>query len=163
MNEPAWVREARKYLELREVPGPASHPVIIGWLGAIKARWLGGDDAPWCGTALANWMLAVGVDPPPAPYRALNWLTWGERLADPMVGAVGVLRRDGGGHVTLIVGINANGDLLGLGGNQSDGVRISAFSAHSFAGFRAPVGFGRARRDLAMLPVGSADAVGGLA
>lgn len=154
--KPDWLTYAETFVGLREVPGPASNPVIRGWLSRIKASWLGGDDVPWCGTALANWMLERGVEPPPTPYRALNWRYWGTELKRPIVGCVGVMQRSGGGHVTLIVGEDANGNLLGLGGNQSDGVKISAFPRLGFVAFRWPP---EREFQYAALPVGYGTAI----
>ena len=36
--------------------------------------------------------------------------------------------RNGGGHITVIVGKDHNGNLMGLGGNQSDAVTIAPFA-----------------------------------
>lgn len=153
MDKPLWLERAEAHLGLKEVPGPASSPIIVRWMASIKATWLGGDDVPWCGTALANWMLDAGITPPSAPYRALNWAEWGTPLASPVLGCVGVLRRTGGGHVTLIVGEDGRGNLLGLGGNQSDGVKVSAFPRTAFLTFRWPRGVAY---QVAALPVGYA-------
>lgn len=140
MNKPLWLERAESYLGLTEIPGPASSPIILRWMARIRAAWLGGDDVPWCGTAMANWMIDAGVEPPEAPFRALNWAGWGYPLHSPIAGCVGVMRREGGGHVTLIVGEDARGNLLGLGGNQRDGVRVSAFHRAGFVAFRWPRG-----------------------
>ncbi len=136
--KPDWLLRAESFIGLREIPGPASSPIITRWMARIKASWLGGDDVPWCGTALANWMLDAGVTPPNNPFRALSWRAWGVSLDRPIVGCVGVMERVGGGHVTLIVGEDGRGYLLGLGGNQSDGVRVSSFPRAGFVAFRWP-------------------------
>jgi uncharacterized protein (TIGR02594 family) len=129
---PPWLIEARKCIGLAEIPGPATAPIIAAWLSKIRAAW--------CGTAMANWMLAAGIEPPKEPYRALNWMAWGLPLdRGPVVGAVGVLKRHGGGHVTLAVGHDRLGNILGLGGNQRDAVRISAFAPESFVAWRWPL------------------------
>lgn len=152
--KPTWLERAESFIGLKEVPGPASSPIIIGWLARIRASWLGGDDVPWCGTALANWMLDAGITPPDNPFRALAWRTWGTPLYRPVVGCVGVMERKGGGHVTLIVGEDGRGHLLGLGGNQSDGVRVSAFPRAGFVAFRWPQGH---EFQYASLPIGYAE------
>ena len=43
-----------------------------------------------------------------------------------------------GGHVTFIAGKNNNGDLIGLGGNQSDQVCYRAFKEDDFVAFVWP-------------------------
>lgn len=141
MNEPRWLTCMRAYEGLTEIPGPETNPTIWRWLGMVQAQFLGGDDAPWCGSGLGGIMLEVGIQPPRQCYRALNWATWGSALSGPALGAVGVLKRPGGGHVTLVVGIDANGNILGLGGNQRDGVRVSPFNPSRFVAWRWPPGF----------------------
>lgn len=140
MYQPPWFLRARRDIGVSEIPGRETHPAIWRALGLIQARWLGGDEAPWCGTILAAWMLDVGVQPPKTPYRALAWQDWGQGLDAPIVGCVGVMARVGGGHVTLISGQDGRGNLLGLGGNQDDGVRVSSFARDRFMAFRWPHG-----------------------
>ena len=69
---------------------------------------------------------------------AKSYLSWGEYLAKPIYGCVVIFSRDGGGHVGFVVGKTDNGDLLVLGGNQSDAVNIKAFSTERVSGYRWP-------------------------
>lgn len=153
MRQPPWLLRARLDIGKAEIPGKDTAPFIWRALGQIQAQWLGGDEAPWCGTILAGWMLDVGIIPPLRPYRALNWRDWGIALGQPIVGAVGVMERVGGGHVTLIVGQDSDGHLLGLGGNQDDGVRVSAFKRSRFKAYRWPA---EQPYEVATLPIGNA-------
>lgn len=61
-----------------------------------------------------------------------------------------VFSRDGGGHVGFVVGQHQNGDLMVLGGNQSDAINIRAFSRSRVTGYRWPV---NEPRDSRMLPL----------
>lgn len=137
MSEPRWVTIGRTFLGLREIPGAPTSPVIAGWLADLKAWWKD-DETPWCGTACAAWMRAAGVELPQHWYRAKGWLDWGVRLSTPVLGCVVVFERDGGGHVGLVVGAFLGGDLLVLGGNQGDAVRLSRFQRARVAGYRWP-------------------------
>jgi len=57
----------------------------------------------------------------------------GQRLDKPAYGFIGVIVRDNGtGHVTFIVGKMENGNLVGLGGNQADSVKYSEYSRKIF-------------------------------
>jgi uncharacterized protein (TIGR02594 family) len=49
------------------------------------------------------------------------------KLIGPAVGAFAPMVRSGGGHIIQIVGKDARGNIMGLGGNQSDSVSIVAF------------------------------------
>ena len=60
--------------------------------------------------------------------RATDWLSIGKVLPKPAEGCIVVFSRAGGGHVGFVVGKSASGNLMVLGGNQGDAVRISEFS-----------------------------------
>jgi len=67
-------------------------------------------------------------------------------LLKPCVGAIVVFSRDGGGHVGFVVGLDKYGNLMVLGGNQGDCVRISAFSFDRVIGYRWPSKFPKPER-----------------
>lgn len=50
------------------------------------------------------------------------------------------MKRDGGGHIAIVVGRDTRGHLMCLGGNQSDTVSILPFPADRPRSFRWPVG-----------------------
>lgn len=137
MGDQAWVREARKFLGQREVAGAQSAPFISRWLQDLGAWWRD-DETPWCGVAVAAWMRACGIAPPKAWYRAKAWADWGLPLVAPVAGAVVVFERRGGGHVGLIVGKDAAGRLMVLGGNQGDAVSIVPFDRARVLAYRWP-------------------------
>lgn len=136
--EPGWLVEARKSIGLRELPGAPTAPVIARWLQDLGAWWRD-DETPWCGTAVAAWMNCCGVEPPKAWYRARAWLDWGVNITVPLVGAVVVFARAGGGHVGLIVGKDSAGRLMVLGGNQGNAVSVAPFDMARVLGYRWPV------------------------
>lgn len=136
-NEPLWLAAARDDIGLRELPGAPTAPKIAQWLKELGAWWRD-DETPWCGTAVAAWMKVSDIARPKYWYRAKGWLEWGTPLGGPVVGAVVVFERAGGGHVGLVVGKDPAGRLLVLGGNQGDSVRISAFDPHRVVGYRWP-------------------------
>lgn len=137
MTDPTWLVIARRDLGVREAPGQATTPAILRWLISLGAWWRD-DETPWCGVALAYWMQSVDVDIPRHYYRARAWLEWGLFLHAPVVGCVVIFERRGGGHVGLVVGRDENGNLLVLGGNQSDRVSIEAFPMGRVLGYRWP-------------------------
>lgn len=139
MKEPIWLKEARKHIGQKEVAGLKSNPWIVGLRGKVKS-WLTGDDGvvPWCGLFCDFCMTAAGIAPPKNSFRAKSWLDWGTAIANPVVGAVVVFTRDGGGHVGFVVGKDKAGSLLVLGGNQGDMVKVSPFALSRVTGFRVP-------------------------
>lgn len=137
-SEPAWLQFARKDIGLRELPGAPTEPRIARWLSNLGAWWR--DDAtPWCGVAVAAWMQQANVPLPKHWYRARAWLDWGV-IVGPAVGAVVVYERKGGGHVGLVVGTDAAGNIMTLGGNQGDAVNIRPFARSRVLGYRWPAG-----------------------
>lgn len=71
---------------LRETPGAANNPVIMGW--AAQAGVAGSyrsDSTPWCGLGMAHWAIEAGKVPPKAPLWALNWALFGTRVAGMMM------------------------------------------------------------------------------
>jgi uncharacterized protein (TIGR02594 family) len=99
----------------------------------------------WC-AAFVNWDLGQvhmsgSGNKENGPGKALSFLTYGDELKEPAYGSIGVIDHGGGkGHVTIIVGQNAFGDLIGLGGNQGDHVSYSVFPRSAFKSFRYPHG-----------------------
>lgn len=135
--EPCWIREARRHVGLREVPGKGDSPTIRRWLGELRAWW--SDDAtPWCGVFVAWCLRECQCEPPRAWYRARAYLDWGHVMATPAVGAVAILERAGGGHVGFVVGRAPADRIVLLGGNQGDAVSIAAFERGRVLGYRWP-------------------------
>lgn len=91
-----------------------------------------------CGTYVAHCIKACKLQLPKYWMRALDWLNWGQELARPSVGCVVVFERTGGGHVGFVVGKDAAGNLMVLGGNQGDAVKISPFDPVRVLGYRWP-------------------------
>lgn len=129
-DRPAWLVEAERLQGVEETPGPGSTSEIMAW-AADQAPWIRaayvGDHVPWCGLFAAHCVRTAGLALPKNPLSALAWAEWGRPLDAPVPGAVAVFRRSGGGHVGFVVGEGARGDLLVLGGNQSDRVGVARF------------------------------------
>lgn len=134
--EPSWLGAARADIGQRETLGPNDSPWIRNMLAKLNGLWLKGQ--PWCGGAVGYWMQNAGLQIPKDWYRAKAWLDWGIKQRFPSVGSVVVFEREGGGHVGLVVGVDARDRLLVLGGNQSDSVRISPFEKDRVVGYRWP-------------------------
>lgn len=149
---PPILTEALALYGTTETPGPASNPVIDGWLaelimaGAVPA-WAGDvmtDDAvPWCGLFMAICAHRAGCAVPGHFLRARIWAAFGAAVEAPAVGDVLVFwrgkRHGTSGHVGLYVGEDSEAYHV-LGGNQSDAVTITRIDrARLLAARRAPV------------------------
>lgn len=60
------------------------------------------------------------------------------KLNAPAYGCIAVKSRQGGGHVFFVVGKDAKGRILGLGGNQGDTVSIVPFNSADIDGYFWP-------------------------
>jgi len=141
-TRPLWLIEGLKWLNLREGRDAAENPEILEWAkdeGGAIARDYKHDSIPWC-ALYANMVLTkVGIKGTETLW-ALDWNNWGQKLPGPVVGAFAPMKREGGGHIAIVVGRDARGNLMCLGGNQSDTVSIIPFPAGRPLSFRWPVG-----------------------
>jgi uncharacterized protein (TIGR02594 family) len=140
--DPPWLLAARACIGLKEDLGPNDSTWLRRMWAHFGASWL--NKQPWCGGAMAYWMCQAMVQYPKEYYRAKAWLDWGIWLDKPVVGAVVIFERDGGGHVAIVEGVNAAGQLVCVGGNQSDAVRTAPFDikARKPLGYRWPTEYG---------------------
>lgn len=141
---PPWMPLARAKLGIRETPGPANNPTIMGWAKRLGVKALGilyGDDSatPWCGLFVAEVMSEAGFKPPPIAVRASSWAKWGEP-SEACDGAVLVFQRPGGGHVAFYAGETATAYRV-LGGNQSDAVSYAWIAKGRCVAVRWPTGY----------------------
>lgn len=124
MTEPRWLKIARSYEGVREIPGPKHNSTIMGWLRKLNS-WIKDDETPWCGTFVAAVMQEAGLPFPKLYPRAKAWSTYGARLRTHVLapGAILVFDREGGGHVGFYVGEDATHYHV-LGGNQKNAVNV---------------------------------------
>ena len=136
--DPQWLAIARPLLGLHEIHGPEHSPEILGMWRAIKRSGIQSDEVPWCAAFVGACLERAGIRSSRFESAA-SYLTWGVRLDGPAHGCIVVFSRDGGGHVGFVVGQDAAGNLLVLGGNQGDSVSIKAFHRDRVTGYRWPV------------------------
>lgn len=136
--EPRWLTAARPLIGQREIPGPQHNAWIAKGWARLGAGWFNSDETPWCGYFVAHCIDAAGLPYPTGGKfaQAKAWLDWG-KSCQPVVGAVAVFGRTGGGHVGLVVGESAT-NLYILGGNQSNMVSITPIAKSRLLGFRWP-------------------------
>ncbi|SCB18355.1 TIGR02594 family protein [Rhizobium lusitanum] len=141
--QPVWMREAYRFMGLKEVVGAGSNPTIIAWaqkLGGWIAGYFKDDDVPWCGLFQAHCIGATlpTEQLPSNPLGALNWSSFGKQLKAPALGAILTFQRTGGGHVGQYVGEDKAAYHV-LGGNQSNSVSITRVDKGRLDDVRWPV------------------------
>jgi len=137
---PRWLKTAKKFDGLREVPGPRHNSTILGWLESLRAWWRD-DETPWCGVFVAYCMKESGLPIPKLYMRAKAWADYGSLLRPDRLspGAILVFDRAGGGHVGFYVGEDA-GFYYVLGGNQANGVNTMKLGKSRLIASRWPKG-----------------------
>lgn len=143
MNELKWIKTARSLIGVREVKGAKHNPAIVKmWAKASEALGRNpafrDDETPWCGGFVGYVMAQSGLGHHvPSLYpSARSWAKAGTALSKPAYGCVVVFSRNGGGHVGFVVGRDKFGNLMVLGGNQSDAVNIKPFSPSRVLAYR---------------------------
>ena len=141
-SRPLWLIEGLDWVGTKEAAGAADNPAIRKWAaeeGGEVAKVYNHDSIPWC-SLYANMVLSkVGLRGTETLW-ALDWEKWGQKLPGPAVGAFAPMKRQGGGHIAIVVGRDQNGNLMCLGGNQEDAVNIKPFPAERPLSFRWPEG-----------------------
>lgn len=143
LDEPVWLKEARKHIGMQEIKGPKHNATILRWLKDLKLPF-NDDETAWCGTFVGGVLNDAGkkqfIVKNPAGSR--NWLNCGTKLDKPALGCIVVFWRGSKsgweGHVGFCVGVDQKGNLMILGGNQSDAVNIKPFSVNRVLGYRWP-------------------------
>lgn len=141
--DPVWIREARRFMGLREIAGPKSNATILGWakrFGGWVAGFYKNDDTPWCGLFVGHVISATLPDEflPANPLSALAWGKFGSSVDVPSPGTILVFSRKGGGHVGFYVGEDNLGRYHVLGGNQSNSVSITPIDKERCVAMRWP-------------------------
>lgn len=140
-----WIAYARQQIGTKETPGAGNTAKIMQWLKNLKS-WIKDDATPWCGTFAAECLRANKLWYPAEFYRAKSFLNMGVKLDRPAYGSVVIFERTGGGHVGFVVGKDKTGNLMVLGGNQSDAVNIKPFAVSRVVGYRWPSVYPTAQR-----------------
>lgn len=146
-NDPFWLPLARRFDGLAEIKGPHHNSAILDLLDVADGKQDGkplqgirDDETPWCATFVSAVLELSGI-PSARSAWARSYLKWGAPLPAPCVGAIAVLERGPqSGHVAFVVGRDTDGNIMLLGGNQSDQVKVSAFDMQRVLAFRWPEG-----------------------
>lgn len=158
MEEIKWIAEARKYLGTKEIPGQQHEPKILQWWRSIKRSGIKSDEVPWCAAFVGGCLEAVGV----VSSRfesAKSYMFWGMQIAEPTYGCIVVFSRDGGGHVGFVVGQDAKGRLMVLGGNQMNMVSIAPFERSRVTSYRWPSTVVLQKNPLPLIVSGAASSI----
>ena len=138
----AWVEEAKRHLNTREIQDAAK---IKGWVSALGPSWFAdtfnAPTTPWCGVFVAWCLRQARIGQLPLNYmRASEWSRWGQAIHEPVEGAIAIYEREGGGHVAFVAGREPDGSVVCIGGNQSNMVCLAKFQQSRPVQYRWPLG-----------------------
>lgn len=130
---------AQRYVGIHELAGDKDHPLIQWWLSLCGFPPTVHDEVPWC-SAFVNGMAWELRLPRSKSAMARSWLNVGVPISitAAQVGwDIVVLSRGQApqGHVAIYAGRDSDTVQL-LGGNQSDGVKVSPFAMQDLLGVR---------------------------
>ena len=132
-----WMDFAVAELGTEEIIGTNHNERIIEYL-RTTGSWWNSDETPWC-SGFTNWVFKQASIEGTNNARAYSWLNWGQELSLPAYGAIAVMDYS---HVGFVAGINSDGRLILLGGNQGKpgSVNLSPNSVSSVKSYRYPAG-----------------------
>lgn len=135
MVKPNWIKIAEGENGVAEIVGKKHSDRVLeyhGTTGGFKD-----DETPWC-SSFVNWVMNKAGQGGTNNAMALSWAKYGKKLAKPAYGAIAVFSYGGGkGHVGFIVGKKGS-NILVLGGNQGNMVKVSSFGTSQVAAYVVP-------------------------
>jgi uncharacterized protein (TIGR02594 family) len=144
---PPWLTTMRTITGMVETPGAADNPKILAMateIGRIfpdmksySDQYIH-DSIPWCGLTTGYVMSMAGIRPPFGSTDTDRFLwarSWAsdagyDEIKEPRPGAIAVLERSGGGHVSLYERTEGRNYIL-RGGNQGDAINEKPFPISS--------------------------------
>lgn len=135
-----WIVEAKRNLGIAEIPGTASNPKIVQYWTDIRRSGITSDAVPWCAAFTGAMLERSGIESTRFE-GARSYGSYGKALDKPAYGCIVVFSRGVGGHVGFCIGEDTSGQLIIIGGNQSDMVKVSAFSKSRVVAYRYPEGY----------------------
>lgn len=163
ISRPLWLEAGIRLINVKETPGAGDNPQILEWAreeGGDIAKEYRHDSIAWCALFANHCLTKAGLKGTETLWAldfAGNWPS--VKLIGPAVGAFAPMTRTGGGHIIQVVGRDQHGNIMGLGGNQSDQVSILPFPVSRLnRGFWWPKGIVLpARIGLNQLPIVKSD------
>lgn len=147
VGEPIWLKKARGYIGIKEIKGPAHEQAILDMARDARLGWIRDDETAWCSIFVCAVIERCGMKSTRSA-AARSWSGWGMDALNPYEpadiprGAIVVYSRGDDttkGHVGFAVGVNHNGHILTLGGNQADSVSIAPFHPGRIVSVRWPL------------------------
>ena len=130
---------ARGYIGTTEGPGLEDNPTIMAMYASVGHEWVEHDSVAWCAAFVGHCLERAGIRST-RRLTARSYLDWGVpvEIADAQAGDIAVIPRGTSswqGHVFFIDRIEGPW-VWGLGGNQSDAVKVKRYPVSKLLGVR---------------------------
>ncbi|WP_281856116.1 TIGR02594 family protein [Litoreibacter halocynthiae] len=149
---PPWmpIALAENAKGVAEISGATENPDVVRYMGMNRYGHRRDDNTSWCGSFVAYVLDKAGKSISTVPERALTWGRpsshpegyWpgGISIGRPIYGAIAVKSRQGGGHVTFVMGQDKDESTIlhCLGGNQRNKLQVSRYSRSVFSAYMVP-------------------------
>jgi uncharacterized protein (TIGR02594 family) len=142
-----WKRRRARAPSGRRHRAAAAPSAVVGGssgndLVAEARKYLGtnptGRRSLWCGAFMDMILRETGHKG--GGNLALAYAHYGHRVSGPEVGAIAVMGRRGGGHVGVVVGVDAHGNPIIVSGNHNHTVAQSVYPRGRIFAYVAPNG-----------------------
>ena len=131
-----WIEWCKSHIGEHEVSGKSANPFIID-LFKYTSFHSDSDETPWCAALVNAALQKLGFEATKSA-AASSFEQYGASCA-LTYGCIVVLKRDDGGrHVAFFVGFDEHENMLLLGGNQANSLKVSAFKRESYLTSRWP-------------------------
>jgi len=136
-------RAARQQAAVAYASTAASAPVSSSSLVAEARRYIGTNPTNrrslWCGAFMDMVLKRTGHRG--GGNLARGYASYGTRVSGPQIGALAVMSRGrGGGHVGVVSGIDANGNVIVVSGNHNNTVAESVYPRSRIFAYVMPNG-----------------------
>jgi uncharacterized protein (TIGR02594 family) len=115
------------------------NPVVVGYFADVGHSWVQDDETAWCAAFVGAMLKRAGL-PHTGALNARSYLDWGVPVDNPQKGDVVIFSRGNPsgwqGHVAFFDSFAPDGDVLVLGGNQSNQVNVSKYDRGRVLGYR---------------------------
>jgi len=142
-KEPCWLRRARQEIGVQEIPGSRHSAAVLGYWERSKL-YFKSDEIPWCAGFVGAMLEDCGIRSTRSGMARSYAQGWGRKLTQAIPGAIVVFwrgsRNGSYGHVGFVTGLDQNGNVRCLGGNQSNAVNVKSFSTDRVLGYYWPDG-----------------------
>lgn len=146
MEDPSWLKVAKDYVGMKEIPGPKDNPIIVKFMKDLSHGVVADDETAWCAGFTGHCLKESGLKLPSNPLSARSYLELPVKLSKPAVGALAIFWRGSKaswqGHIGIIAGRDKAGNIMVVSGNNQNMVNISPYQwqgvGNRLLGFRWP-------------------------